>query len=578
MVLNFSLTFHFVKVLRATEHAQLWEDLVFLYQKNEEYSNALLTIMAHPDVAWEESLFEDLIVKVSNTQLYYTALQFYIEHKPKQINRLLTLIAPRLDHSRAVSILRKSKFLKQAKPYLCLVQEGNIRAVNEALNDVYLEEEDCTSLKNSVEAFENFDAIKLAQQLEKHGGSEFINIATYLYMKYSKQPQHLQKGGNHFETSVTFEDAQALQLQQIEYKQLKSDFEKLQTLHQNQAVELQRVTEALNRLQAKHGQEKRDHQDTQEQEQQITRKNLEEHQAQLEEKETQMKTRNNGNLQSQSATSEGWDTSWSISHQDIDPTNEELGRGQCGIVKVGIFREQRVAVKQLHKVIMSDSTLALMHREFNSMAKLRHPNLLLFIGAVLDHPSGNPFIITEIMDISLRQACEKGQLADKSTKLSVLRDTAAGLNYLHCHPDEIIHRDVSSANVLLESRGPNKWRAKLSDFGSGNITRDVSTQALGTTVYSAPEFLGGNLATRKRQPQTTKMDVFSFGVLSCEVMAGSFPEPDRLYALQQSVSDSSPPVGDLIQICIDENPEDRPSMRQVIMEIDSYMKQCDMFF
>ena len=141
-------------------------------------------------------------------------------------------------------------------------------------------------------------------------------------------------------------------------------------------------------------------------------------------------------------------------------------RGGWGAVRVGVFREQRVAVKQLHEVIVSENNLAVMNREINTMSKLHHPNLLLFIGAVLDDPSKNPLIITEIMDTSLRQAYEKGQLTDKSTKLSVLRDTAAGLNYLHCHPDEIIHRDVSSANVLLESRGPNKWRAKLSDFGS----------------------------------------------------------------------------------------------------------------
>ena len=157
--------------------------------------------------------------------------------------------------------------------------------------------------------------------------------------------------------------------------------------------------------------------------------------------------------------------------------NKSWVEGGWGVIRVGVFREQRVAVKQLHEVIVSENNLAVMNREINTMSKLRHPNLLLFIGAVLNHPSKNPLIITEIMDTSLRQAYEKGQLTDKSTKLSVLRDTAAGLNYLHCHPDEIIHRDVSSANVLLESRGPNKWRTKLSaDFGSAN----VAPKAFGT--------------------------------------------------------------------------------------------------
>ena len=50
-----------------------------------------------------------------------------------------------------------------------------------------------------------------------------------------------------------------------------------------------------------------------------------------------------------------------------------------------------------------------------------------------------------------------------------MRDVAVGLNYLHCLPVPVIHRDVSSANVLLESKGHKKWKTKLSDFGSANL-------------------------------------------------------------------------------------------------------------
>ena len=121
-----------------------------------------------------------------------------------------------------------------------------------------------------------------------------------------------------------------------------------------------------------------------------------------------------------------FEKSWKIINQDVTFAKEELGRGAWGAVRVGVFREQRVAVKQLHMTIEGEHPLAVLNREINTMSKLHHPNLLLFIGAVLDHPSGHPLIITEIMDTSLRQAYEKGQLTDKSTKLSVLRDTAAG--------------------------------------------------------------------------------------------------------------------------------------------------------
>ena len=261
--------------------------------------------------------------------------------------------------------------------------------------------------------------------------------------------------------------------------------------------------------------------------------------------------------------------SWIIINQDVTFANEELGRGAWGAVRVGVFREQRVAVKQLHMTIEGEHSLALLNREINTMSKLRHPNLLLFIGAVLDHPSGHPLIITEIMDTSLRQAYEKGQLTDnKGIKLYVLRDTAAGLNYLHCHPDEIIHRDVSSANVLLESRGPNKWRAKLSDFGSANVARDAFTQAPGAAVYSAPESLVSVADDPEEKPQTTKMDVFSYGVLLCEVMTSSFPNTKSFQTMLQRIHRSNPPIGQLVRDCISRDPHDRPTMKQVIQQID----------
>ena len=262
--------------------------------------------------------------------------------------------------------------------------------------------------------------------------------------------------------------------------------------------------------------------------------------------------------------------SWRVSHKDVSLTREDLGRGAWGTVRVGVFREMRVAVKELHVLIRSESTLALLNREINTMSKLHHPNLLLFIGAVLDHPSGHPLIITEIMDTSLRRAYDKGQLTDKSTKLSVLRDTAAGLNYLHCHPDEIIHRDVSSANVLLESRGPNKWRAKLSDFGSANVARHAFTQAAGAAVYGAPEsFVSLALDDSEEKHQTTKMDVFSYGVLLCEIMTRTFPQDKQTFrSMLKKVSESSPPIVKLIQSCIHKDPVNRPTMKQVIKVLD----------
>ena len=86
------------------------------------------------------------------------------------------------------------------------------------------------------------------------------------------------------------------------------------------------------------------------------------------------------------------------------------------------------------------------------MAKVRHPNLLLFIAAVLDMPNrSDPIIITELLDTDLRKAYQNNQLANNRVRLFILRDVAAALNYLHLQREPIIHRDVSSANVLLQA-------------------------------------------------------------------------------------------------------------------------------
>ena len=168
------------KVLRAAEQAHLWSELVFLYDKYEEYDNAVLTMMTHPTEAWKESTFKDVITKVANIELYYRALQFYLDFRPRLINDLLVVLVPRLDHTRTVSFFFKRNHLRLVKPYLKTVQQHNNKAVNEALNDVYIEEEDFENLRKSIDTFNNFDNITLAQRLERHELVEFRRIAACL--------------------------------------------------------------------------------------------------------------------------------------------------------------------------------------------------------------------------------------------------------------------------------------------------------------------------------------------------------------------------------------------------------------
>ncbi|XP_042209629.1 clathrin heavy chain 1-like isoform X1 [Homarus americanus] len=179
------------KVLRAAEQAHLWAELVFLYDKYEEYDNAVLTMMAHPTEAWRESHFKDVITKVANIELYYKAIQFYLDYKPMLLNDLLLVLSPRMDHTRAVNFFTKASHLKLVKGYLRSVQSLNNKAINEALNSLLIEEEDYTGLRTSIDAFDHFDNISLAQSLEKHDLIEFRRIAAYLY-----------KGNNRWKQSV----------------------------------------------------------------------------------------------------------------------------------------------------------------------------------------------------------------------------------------------------------------------------------------------------------------------------------------------------------------------------------------
>ncbi|XP_041972063.1 clathrin heavy chain isoform X2 [Aricia agestis] len=135
------------KVLRAAEQAHLWSELVFLYDKYEEYDNAALTMMQHPTEAWREGHFKDIITKVANMELYYKAIQFYVDYKPLLLNDLLLVLAPRMDHTRAVAFFTKAKHLQLVKAYLRSVQSLNNKAVNEALNSLLIDEEDYQGLR-----------------------------------------------------------------------------------------------------------------------------------------------------------------------------------------------------------------------------------------------------------------------------------------------------------------------------------------------------------------------------------------------------------------------------------------------
>ena len=174
---------------------------------------------------------------------------------------------------------------------------------------------------------------------------------------------------------------------------------------------------------------------------------------------------------------------WVISRDQIQLTDRLLGRGGWGSVVAGKYCGCSVAVKQIHELILSPHNRSLFVREMNIASRCRHPCLLQFIGATNDE--GSPLFVTELMESSLRALLEQRPLA--ATEVSIISlDVARALNYLHQKTPPIIHRDISSANVLLW-RQDNQWRGKVSDYGTANFMQHTMTVAPGAMIYMAPE-------------------------------------------------------------------------------------------
>ena len=248
--------------------------------------------------------------------------------------------------------------------------------------------------------------------------------------------------------------------------------------------------------------------------------------------------------------------SWLVHREEINLTEEEVGRGGWGVVKVATFRGARIAAKCLYGALNYGYWQNVFSREMNMAACIRHPNLLQFIGATLH---GELIILTELMPTSLRAVLERAREPLPQQQISTIGlDIARALNYLHLmRPTPLIHRDVSSANVLLEPQPNDSWKAKVSDYGSVNLLENLRTVGPGSPVYAAPE---ANIPPL----QSPKMDIFSFGVLLVEMCTARFPDVADREDLIQSIQ--KPDMVALIRRCLAENRDERPSASDIITE------------
>ena len=260
-------------------------------------------------------------------------------------------------------------------------------------------------------------------------------------------------------------------------------------------------------------------------------------------------------VQEQAIAAEQRGPSWEVKEEDLQATGNVIGIGGWAEVKVAHLK---VAAKYLHRQLTYTYHHQLFQREMAVAARVSHPNLLRFLGAKLN---GGMAILTELMPTSLRALVDRGHVnpehrLSREHIICITTDVACALNYLHhMTPDPIIHRDLSSANVLLQPTPNGGWLAKVSDYGSANFQRQLRTENPGSPVYAAPESHNPAL-------QSPKMDIYSFGVLLIEMCTCQFPVPERRAELIDTIE--QPRLVQLIRQCLNADRERRPTAAQLV--------------
>ncbi|CAN6818307.1 unnamed protein product [Brassica oleracea] len=193
---------------------------------------------------------------------------------------------------------------------------------------------------------------------------------------------------------------------------------------------------------------------------------------------------------------------------------EEIGKGSCGTVYRGLWFGSAVAVKVFSKEEYSKEVIQSFRQEVSMMKRLRHPNVLLFMGAVT-----SPQRLCVVSELLPRGSLFY-LLQRKTSKLDWRRihmalDIALGMNYLHCCSPPIVHRDLKPQNLLVD------WNltAKVGDLGLSRVKHETyltTDSGKGTPQWMAPEVL-------RNESSDEKSDVYSFGVVLWELATEKIP-------------------------------------------------------
>ena len=200
-----------------------------------------------------------------------------------------------------------------------------------------------------------------------------------------------------------------------------------------------------------------------------------------------------------------------------------LGTGAYGQVCKAMLGELPCAAKLLHPTIIDPTRpnkLALFEQECRFLSEIRHPNIVQYLGVAQDRATGLPILLMEMMDDSLTHFLELSEARlSYHVQVNINYDIAKALSFLHTN--QIVHRDLSSNNVLLIGAGV---RAKVTDFGMSKLTsinphKTRLTACPGTPAYMSPE------ALLDPPIYTEKLDCFQAGVLMVQIITRKFPDP-----------------------------------------------------
>ena len=279
---------------------------------------------------------------------------------------------------------------------------------------------------------------------------------------------------------------------------------------------------------------------------------------------------------------------------------KRLGNGSFGVVDELYVQGTLCAAKQLHGSLLDprtqgvDRVISRFVEECRIMASVRHPNIVQFLGLHIFQNCAYPILVMEKLAMSLEdllnEADERRESIPLSLKVSILSDTAKGLVYLHNHKPQIIHRDLTSRNILLTLA----MQAKITDLGNALIidsdtVAQTMTQTPGTAVYMPPE------AINAQARYDSTIDMFSYGHLALYTIIQEFPK-DLLPATYMTVSNrqlcarseiqrrekymsilhqkmgKSHLLTHIIERCLNNLPDERPSALQVLENLDEMSK------